>query len=560
MSARRTQAADRLFELQNSLAESLESRLKALLGPLPRRLQRYETQARVDYSAIKPKQISRQELIRAIRASSVTFLGDFHSLEQAQRTALRILRSCVRSGEDWVLGVEFFGSQYQTLIDRWAAGEISSEELVERTRFKQDWGFNWKHFEPILIWARDHGVKILALNQPKTLPLTLRSRKNSDPDLESRDRWAAGIITDQFDTSGRSPRRAIVLYGDLHIGRRHLPRQLELVSRRYLGWTLDSISIHQNPDCLYRRLKRERTHADSQIYSLKDRVYGLISAPPWAMAHSMLEWVEAAVESEHDPLETMSEFEHRISQFLHLPSRELDVVEFYSIDHLSRLERSFYSSRLRSRERSWLQGAVKSGDRIVLSEAGIAFSAFVTPNVLADLASQVLFDRFWPSSLTERAPLEVVAGVQLLRSAFSFLGSMIINPRRKTDLPEDQAHRIQELKRTAKRARERGLKTELAQRQLALKWMKRAERLEMGAILKEFDGSWNHLVALRSVGHWMGRRIFRALLEDKISADMLVRLFLSYGRQPQSDLEVRLSRVFELGRAARRERRQHQMF
>ena len=67
---------------------------------------------------------------------------------------------------------------------------------------------------------RNTRFRLIALNRPKELFYPYTPSARALLDLRKRDQWAAGIVSDLFSAKRC---RMIILYGELHVGRTHLP-------------------------------------------------------------------------------------------------------------------------------------------------------------------------------------------------------------------------------------------------------------------------------------------------------------------------------------------------
>jgi hypothetical protein len=270
----------KLLKQQMRIFNSLKSDSSRLLGATPEPIRRYEKEFQKDFASLKSGKVhpvGKIELINLIRSVDVSFVADFHTFPQAQRTALRLIRDAATSisprvsRERWFIGIEFISSKHQDALDDFQAGKLSLNEFLARINYHDEWGFPWRNYAPIFDWARENRVRLIALNRPReAIWRDLELRPRSISDLKQRDEWAAGLITDLFQAetdAGRKP-RMIVLYGELHVSTNHLPQHLRKVSKRQLGQALKTLSIHQNYDELYWQLARAGKEHNTQAVRL----------------------------------------------------------------------------------------------------------------------------------------------------------------------------------------------------------------------------------------------------------------------------------------------------
>ena len=59
-----------------------------------------------------------------------------------------------------------FQRPFQSAIDQYLAGKITEAELIEQSQYNQRWGFPWEYYAPILRFAKENQLPVLALNTP----------------------------------------------------------------------------------------------------------------------------------------------------------------------------------------------------------------------------------------------------------------------------------------------------------------------------------------------------------------------------------------------------------
>jgi hypothetical protein len=445
----------RLARLQSRVHRLLESETEKCIGEVPPEIEKYAREYRGDFARLprRPNPISRVEMIREIRRADVTFIGDYHTFAQSQRTACRIIREAVRPGETWWIGLEMIPSIYQPELDLFSRGKLSAARLRQRIRFEQEWSFPWENYVPILEVALARGARLIALNRPRE---ALRELGN---DLHGRDRWAAGIITDLFASqvaaqraaqSGRA--RMITIYGELHVGRKHLPRQLTALSRAFLEKPLHSLSIHQNDARLHSKLTAAGREHQTDIVRLNRDVFCVLNAPPWAKLRSLINWLEATPqetdgETHHDHLGSMRDYGRALAELLDLPEPSFDALEVST-----NVDPSRAVVRLRKlplAERALARTLIRSRQRCYLPRAGIAHLGSPSENGTVELAARHLLGETTGTDLLFEPGADAYYRL-VLDAAFVSFGALALNSRRKCDLPADHEARISALENGAR--------------------------------------------------------------------------------------------------------------
>lgn len=107
-----------------------------------------------------------QDQIAPLQQATVVYLGEHHDSVADHQIQLAIIQALYATNPDLAIGMEMFQRPFQSVLDRYLVGEISEQDLVAQTEYEQRWGFPWEYYEPILRFARDHQLPVLALNAP----------------------------------------------------------------------------------------------------------------------------------------------------------------------------------------------------------------------------------------------------------------------------------------------------------------------------------------------------------------------------------------------------------
>jgi uncharacterized iron-regulated protein len=119
-------------------------------------------------------------LLREAPALEVLLLGEIHDSVADHAWQLRSLEAVSALRPRLALGLEMVATRKQPVLDRWNAGQLDEGALLEQLEWTRLWGHDANLYLPLLRWARQRGVPLLALN--------------ADPELVRRVRrqgWAA---------------------------------------------------------------------------------------------------------------------------------------------------------------------------------------------------------------------------------------------------------------------------------------------------------------------------------------------------------------------------------
>src|SRR3954466_6171988 len=145
--------------------------------------------------------IAPAELPKRLAGVRLVLVGESHTDMDYHRCELRVVQELTRSGRPVVLGLEMYPYTAQQFLDDWVDGKLTEEAFLQASRWYENWGYNWLYYRDIFRFARDHKVRMFALNAPRDVVTAVRKKgfKNLTPEE------AAHIPTD-VDTSSADHR------------------------------------------------------------------------------------------------------------------------------------------------------------------------------------------------------------------------------------------------------------------------------------------------------------------------------------------------------------------
>ncbi|MEO0687845.1 MAG: ChaN family lipoprotein, partial [Cyanobacteria bacterium J06649_11] len=100
---------------------------------------------------------------------NIVYLGEIHDNSQHHKNQLKIIQELYKDNQKIAIGMEMFQRPFQEIIDQYIAGKITETELISKTEYKQRWGFDWELYAPILRFAKENKIPVLALNTPNEI-------------------------------------------------------------------------------------------------------------------------------------------------------------------------------------------------------------------------------------------------------------------------------------------------------------------------------------------------------------------------------------------------------
>lgn len=141
--------------------------------------------------------VTPNSLLPEITRSNVVYLGETHDSSKDHQAQLEIIQTLYQLKPNLVIAMEMFQRPFQPVLERYLVGDLTEAELITRSQYNRRWGFDWELYAPIVRFAKEKRLPIVALNTPTEV-----TRKVARSGLES--------LTPQ-DFRFIPPRSAIVL-------------------------------------------------------------------------------------------------------------------------------------------------------------------------------------------------------------------------------------------------------------------------------------------------------------------------------------------------------------
>ncbi len=127
----------------------------------------------------------------ALRFSTldVVFMGEEHDNDVGHAMQMDLLAALHDCRPDLILSMEMFERDVQDILDAYLAGAVSEEEFLETSR---PWGNYRPHYRPLVEYARDNGLAVLAANIPRPLA---RKVSKEGPEAIAGEEFAARFST-----------------------------------------------------------------------------------------------------------------------------------------------------------------------------------------------------------------------------------------------------------------------------------------------------------------------------------------------------------------------------
>lgn len=110
-----------------------------------------------------------ERLIGQLANKRVVLLGERHDRYEDHLTQLALIRGLYARNPNLAIGMEFFQQPFQGVLDGYIAGELTEEEMLARSEYFERWRFDYRLYQPILHFAREKGIPLVALNLPQEI-------------------------------------------------------------------------------------------------------------------------------------------------------------------------------------------------------------------------------------------------------------------------------------------------------------------------------------------------------------------------------------------------------
>jgi len=137
----------------------------------------------IDASTGKPVELAA--FLAVIRTKKVVYVGERHDRAADHGAQYGILRQLHSEEPSLAIGMEMFQAPFQETLDRWSRGLIDESVLRRDTEYDDRWGYDFSLYRPILEFARNRGLEVVALNAPREVAhaVAMSGVDQLDPEL-----------------------------------------------------------------------------------------------------------------------------------------------------------------------------------------------------------------------------------------------------------------------------------------------------------------------------------------------------------------------------------------
>ena len=166
----------------------------------------------IDLPVVKPEKTrSLLQTMEQMDDARVILVGETHTRYDHHLVQLEILRHLYQVSPDLALGVEWFQQPFQQHLDDYIAGRISEKEMLHLTEYFSRWRYNYRLYQPIMQFARENRIPVIALNASRELVKAL-----ADTEFDALPEDLQAQLPSSYDWSDKDYEKRIREVFELH--------------------------------------------------------------------------------------------------------------------------------------------------------------------------------------------------------------------------------------------------------------------------------------------------------------------------------------------------------
>ena len=228
---------------------------------------------------------SHDEILTKACQANLVWIGDYHALSASQNFVAALLKEIAERKRDVALAVEPVFARNQKLLDLWMDGKMSEQEFLDRIHYYEEWGCDWQAYKDLFNTARSLGAPVYAVDcHPRN-------------DMRSIGRRDLGVARRIARLMERNPAQTlVVVFGESHLASRHLPGRVQTILQRK-EIPARQLTILQNVDALYWQLE-ESGLGEQRAVRVRKACYCVFNATPIEKYESFRQYLHKCIEED----------------------------------------------------------------------------------------------------------------------------------------------------------------------------------------------------------------------------------------------------------------------
>ncbi len=113
--------------------------------------------------------LTHKKLYDALAKARVVYVGETHNHPEHHEVQLHVLEGLYKRNHEIAIGMEMFPRPCQKAIDRYVKGETDVATFLRESNYATVWGYDFEFYRPLLDFAREHHLDVVALNAPQEI-------------------------------------------------------------------------------------------------------------------------------------------------------------------------------------------------------------------------------------------------------------------------------------------------------------------------------------------------------------------------------------------------------
>jgi hypothetical protein len=225
------------------------------------------------------------EIPREVHRVNLIWIGDYHALPASQNYVVQLLMEIAETKKNVALAVEPVFARNQKILDSWMEGKISEQEFLDRVRYYEEWGCDWPAYKAIFEAARERRIPVYGVDcHPRN-------------DMRSIGRRDLGVARQIARLMEQHPGQTlVVVFGESHLAANHLPARVRAICARK-KLRAKELMILQNIDALYWKLE-ESGSGEARAVRVRPGCYCVFNATPIEKYESFRQYLHKCIEED----------------------------------------------------------------------------------------------------------------------------------------------------------------------------------------------------------------------------------------------------------------------
>lgn len=162
--------------------------------------------------------VTARDMAAVAGDARIVYVGETHDNPASHRLELELFTSLAElHPQRQALGMEMFVRSQQPVLDRWVAGKLDEKEFLRESHWFENWKGDFAYYRDLLVFAREHGIPIIALNAEKELVNAVRVKPIDQLSAADQARLPDLDLADPYQQA-----MTAAFFGDSSHGKLHL--------------------------------------------------------------------------------------------------------------------------------------------------------------------------------------------------------------------------------------------------------------------------------------------------------------------------------------------------